>query len=102
MDDNLKITLPSMVEGQTGWDVRFTPPPLFPRRTRPRTLWDKIAYRALMWIHDEAEALWSWSYRKSVKHQPDFNSPSLVFIEDKLYGYPASVSIKRVKSSSDI
>lgn len=101
--NSLHVTLPPMITGQDMWRVLHTPVPLYSRQTRPRTLWDRIVYRCLIWTHDKAESLWHWCYRQSQSYAPTLDNQSLVFVESKLYGYPISVHVvERKRDDPDL
>jgi hypothetical protein len=66
MNDKLQVTLPPLAEGQTHWASHVEHPFGFVTEQRDmRPLFDRIAYRLLMWLHDRAESFWHWCYKKA-------------------------------------
>lgn len=57
-EQHLKLVLPPMVEGQTGWGVYVPYEVAIGRSHWP--LSHRVMWRAMMWAHDRVEALWHW------------------------------------------
>jgi hypothetical protein len=86
----LRITLPPMAEGQTGWQA-FAVLPQYETPPDERKWHTKAIYRVLMWMHDHAESFWHWCYRVSRK----YDRPKAVPIESKYYPLEIKDSITR-------
>lgn len=63
MSNKIKITLPPMVEGQTGWQLwRSYEVPI---GRDPWPWHHRIAWRIIMWTHNQAESFWHWCFDSS-------------------------------------
>ena len=61
MDNNLKITLPPIVEDQTDWKL-YTEYQS-PIGRDPWKWYNRLIWRILMFFHDRTERLWHWIWR---------------------------------------
>ncbi len=83
MNNGLKMTMPPMAEGQQWWQILLGGG--HTRTTYIQRQWHQRAiYTILMYVHDKAEALWHWCYRKA---QPFAPIRKMEYVEPKLYGF---------------
>jgi len=66
---NIKLTLPPLAEGQTGWDV-YGVTPQYKDVPDTRKWHERAIYNVMMWAHDKAELFWHWCYYKSRRFAP--------------------------------
>jgi len=59
----MKVTMPSLVEGQTHW--KLYSPYEVPIGRDPWPWHHRIIWRVLMWFHNHAEDSWHWLWRIS-------------------------------------
>jgi hypothetical protein len=69
MSNKVKITLPPLPQGATGYRLYRTWPKWEIAEDK-RTFYARLMYRAYVFLYDRAEALWHWCYDKSRRYAP--------------------------------
>lgn len=89
MSNEIKFTLPPMTEGQDSWRMSICPPPVFTVVEQSR--FRQFVYRTLMWVSDQAESVWHWTYHKArpfgPRHRVDEVRPGLYSFTVKRYNH---------------
>lgn len=76
--NKIKITFPPLGGGQSRWSLYQTAPKW---ETPPdsRTVFQKLAYKTLTWLHNHAETFWHWCWYKS----RDYAAPKSKIVGEK-------------------